>query len=90
MVAQWRRSGKSQAAFCREEGVKPHVLTYWKSKLEGRESAPTNAFVEVMMPREHDEERSVVEVTLPTGAVLRCYGKLEVETVKQLCAVLGG
>jgi hypothetical protein len=45
-VAAWRRSGGSQADYCRRNGLSKHQFIYWKSKLadEGQESL---ALVEV-------------------------------------------
>jgi transposase-like protein len=36
LVARWRRSGESQAAFARRHGIDPQRLSYWKRVL-GRE-----------------------------------------------------
>jgi hypothetical protein len=33
VLARWRRSGLSAAAFCRQEGMAPQTLWYWKHAL---------------------------------------------------------
>jgi hypothetical protein len=33
VLARWRRSGVSAAAFCRGHGIKPQKLSYWKRAL---------------------------------------------------------
>ncbi len=35
VVAEWKRSGLSQAAFCREHDIKPVTFGWWKRKLVG-------------------------------------------------------
>ena len=45
-LAAWKRSGESQAEFCRRHNLRTHRFTYWKRKIteEGNE---TLALVEV-------------------------------------------
>ena len=39
-MEQWRRSGLSQAAFCRQRGIPDGSLSFWKYRLSG--SAPAS------------------------------------------------
>ena len=32
-IERWRTSGLSQVAYCRDNGLAPHQLTYWKKRL---------------------------------------------------------
>jgi transposase-like protein len=46
LVAEWRQSGLSQSAFCRERGLGPHRLRYWSQvALEQTETAKREFFV---------------------------------------------
>lgn len=31
-IAQWQSSSLSQAAYCKEHGIKPHIFSYYKKK----------------------------------------------------------
>ena len=31
-ITQWRASDLTQAAYCKEHGIKPHILSYYKKK----------------------------------------------------------
>jgi len=35
----WKRSGQTQAAYCRQHGLKPKSFTYWKRRLKKTEPA---------------------------------------------------
>jgi len=32
-IAQWQAGSLSQAEYCKEHGIKPHILSYYKKKL---------------------------------------------------------
>ena len=44
-IDEWSRSGLTQNAYCRENGLKPNRLTYWKNKFK-RQNLPVE-FVQV-------------------------------------------
>ena len=46
-IGVWRATGKSQAAYCREQGLACSAFQYWKGRIE-RESL--SGFVEVSHP----------------------------------------
>jgi len=31
-IERWKDSGQTQAAYCRQHGLKPHQFTYWKKR----------------------------------------------------------
>jgi hypothetical protein len=31
-IAQWQASDLTQAAYCKEHGIKPHIFSYYKKK----------------------------------------------------------
>ena len=71
LVAQWRRSGESQAGFSRRHGIPPWTFWYWSRKLATSGVAqPSPAFVSAMA-HEHDEGAQVCALALertPPGA----------------------
>ena len=48
-IGLWRKSGLSQAAYCREQGLKVNRFTYWKRRLGagGKTSASQASLVRV-------------------------------------------
>ena len=48
-VAQWRASGQSQAAYCREQQLSVHRLRRWRTKLE-RQASPSGAVEPDLIP----------------------------------------
>jgi hypothetical protein len=45
LVRRWKASGLSQTQFGREQGIAPHVISYWKRRLEHRPKREPPAFV---------------------------------------------
>ncbi len=71
VVAQWRASGKSQTAFCREAGMAPVTLSRWLRKLEAHKQPKEQAPVLVELGVDDAEDREGYEVMLPDGTWLR-------------------
>ena len=72
LVAGWRASGLTQAAFARREGVRYTTFVSWVQE-EGRKPGPRTApgrikFAEVRLP---SASMAGLEVRLPDGTVLR-------------------
>jgi hypothetical protein len=44
-IQGWRESGINQADYCREQGLKESIFTYWKGKLTQEPSAISNTSV---------------------------------------------
>ena len=47
LISAQLKSGKSVAAWCRENGTTPHVFSYWKSKLNGKGGKEQGNFLPV-------------------------------------------
>jgi len=76
LIAAYRASGQTMAAFARRESIKYATLAGWMSKVERSSPAPRRpiAFAQVQLPesaaaRARSEE--TLEVRLPDGTVLR-------------------
>jgi len=49
-ISQWKKSGLTQIAYCNEHGVKPHIFSYYKAKLDQAESSlPSNKLIPVKL-----------------------------------------
>jgi hypothetical protein len=75
-IAQWRVSGMSRAAYCRQHGIVYHTTRRWSRPAEPPE-APQHAssgFIEVLRPPAvitSSPASEVATVSWPTGAMLR-------------------
>lgn len=70
-IEAWRQSGQSQAAYCRDRGLKAGTFNYWLRKQGSavRARRESSALVPVVV-RDADVERSI-EVVLPNGIRLQ-------------------
>ena len=65
-LAEWRSSGLTQAAYCRQHSLSIPSLGYWRRTLEAR-YATTSAAVLPIVIGEVSREVDAVEVYLPNG-----------------------
>ena len=94
MVAAWRRSGASLAAFARQRGVQDMRLRYWVARLaELKENGtPRVRFHPIRLieasegPRRRDEER--IEVVLADGRSVRVPTGFAAEDLERVLQVL--
>jgi len=42
-IAQWQASDLSQAAYCKEHGIKPHIFSYYKKKFSSNTASAKQA-----------------------------------------------
>ena len=85
VLAQWRRSGMSAAAFARERGLSSMRLSYWAKQLGSEPTAPVQ-FVPVALGAASNAD-AVIEIA-HGGVTLRVRESLDAEHVGQLCAAL--
>ena len=102
VVADWERSGLSQAEFCRRRGIAAVTFAWWKRRLRqldesgGASRRPARYgkrrgradFVEVSLPGPAVFGGFAYELALPGGACLRVAGDFEPERVARLLQVL--
>lgn len=92
VIGQWRRSGLSQSAFCRQRGVALPTLNYWKRRLEN--GAGGAAFVPVRVTatppfRGAANDRELrVRVKLLNGRVLSFPAHISPEELARLASAL--
>ena len=76
VLARWRRSGLSAAAYCRRHGIRPQSLSYWKRALglsqpiaRRRSAARAVGFVPVRLVGSADGVATAgrLEITLASG-----------------------
>jgi hypothetical protein len=89
----WRRSGLSQAAFSKQNGIGVWRIREWKERLNGQETAPdVPRFLPVhIKPDDRDNSETVdwdVEFLVPSGLRLRIRQRLDVGTLAALVGAL--
>ena len=96
-VTGWRQSGMSQAEYCRQQGLAPADMSWWKHELarrDNRRSADKRAksveikpsFVPLQIT--HGPVRSECELTLSNGRCLRIGSGTDLRWVDELVAAL--
>lgn len=48
-ISQWKKSGLTQIAYCNEHGIKPHVFSYYKAKLQSDSSSLSSKLIPVSL-----------------------------------------
>ena len=88
IVARWRESGQSRAAFCRELGIAAVTLSRWISRLDASRPATQTSpvLVEVAVPESH--ERDVFELVLRGGTRVKVPAGFLAEDLARLLGVL--
>lgn len=92
VIARWRVSGLSMAAFCRQEGVPDKKFFWWKRQIAGRDGKgiPENKakFVPVRVQRDTAKPKSdgngVIELVSPGGLVIRVSDGFDKDTLSSL------
>ena len=98
VIAEWSRSGLSQAEFCRRHGIKVANFSWWKRRLstlnkskisqgstvrpQKRATSSSNSFVEVRMT--DGAQHIGYEVVLSGGRVIRLGHAFDAEAVSRL------
>ena len=90
LVAQWRRSGESQARFARRHRISGWTFWYWCRKLADgpadREAAPTATFVPVHVTEE--PVAPVLEIVLTGGERLHVRSGASADLVRAVVTAL--
>lgn len=94
-IEAWQASGLSQNAYCREHGLKPNQLCYWKRKLTTAKMGagvtspvPSTAFVPLTVNTSASQSSQSLCLRLPNGCELSGIEAQHLPTVNQLLAVL--
>lgn len=97
-MATWERSGLSQAAFCRQEGVSVHTFRWWRYSLRLRsEVRPVEsedrppAFVELKVSPPVRVPLAVAEVAIEArgGALVWVRPGFDPATLREVLGLLG-
>lgn len=91
LVAQWRRSGESQASFARRHRIPGWTFWYWCRKLSDEpgtdnDATPTATFVPVQVAAE--PAAPVLEIVLPGGEHLHVRSGASADLVRAAVTAL--
>ena len=87
-VRAWRKSGLSQAEYCRQHGLMPHDFSWWKGEIARRDSrAPAFVPVQVALPQ---TAPYAFELELSGGRVLRFDAGVDPMALNTVVRVLEG
>lgn len=73
VVKDWKKSGLSQATYCRQSGINPTRLSYWKRKLSGEELILNENRAELRVENEFVEVGKLVNKSIEIK-----YGDLKI------------
>ena len=96
-VEQWRTSGQSQAAYCREHGLTDHRLRYWKRcflpEAVAEEFSGPEGFLPVQLVSNSTAPATVdsgITVRLPTGLGLELRSGFDRQALRAAVQALSG
>ncbi len=92
MIEQWKASGQSQMAYCKEVGMSYHIFHYWYKVYRdehNKNTHPTAAFIELQVSATQQTTTMVltttnVELLLPDGKRLLFHGSVEASFLRSL------
>jgi transposase-like protein len=89
LIAEYRASGLTMAAFARREGIKYATFAGWMAKaLPGAVAKPSIRFAEMRLPigpgTRREQNDFALEVELADGTTVRGRGAAEVATVERV------
>ena len=91
-IAQWRTSGLSRAAYCRQHGLVYHTTRRWSRLLDAEAPRPENAgFIEVLRPPAvitPPPACGMATVSWPTGATLTIPTGVDPQWIGRLIAAV--
>lgn len=91
-VDNWRKSGLSQAEFCRQVGISQRVLGYWKRKFKSREnSVEGQTVVAVSIAHEDNPAKNPQPIIIHAWHGLRLEVPVDfaTESLEKIIHVLG-
>lgn len=86
-LAAWRKSGASQAEYCRRHGLTQNDFSWWKREIARRTVAAAPTFVPVSIAARPNNSYAF-ELALRGGRVLRFDGRVDPEALSAVVRAL--
>jgi hypothetical protein len=96
--AEWKRSGLSQPAFCRERDIEYSTFVYWRTKLKENNKLPSKSepvsFAEIKINPINPIKPTVVspseiKLRLPNGVMVCIEKNAELAQLREILLLLG-
>jgi hypothetical protein len=95
VIEKWKKSGQSQQAYCKEQGIRYHVFHYWYKIYRDEQKAgvrPASPFVQLQVQGEDHVPLATtsiptatnVELLLPNGKRLLFHGSVDASFLRSL------
>ena len=81
-IQKWEQTNLSQRAYCKEQGIKMHIFSYWLDKYR-RKSVKNNEFIEI----NGLSANSGIQLHYPNGVELILPAHISVEYLKRLIQI---
>ena len=91
-ISQWKSSGQTQIAYCKDHGLKPHVFSYYKKKLNpaivaqgSSQLVPVQLISTLSTPTpKPTAEAGIVQLSHANGFSLTINSRTELSSLKPL------
>lgn len=83
-VAAWRASGLPQSVFCREHGLKEHLLGYWIRRGRTKSIEPAFLPVKASTAAQTDKIMTGINLRSPSGWAVQIPSNMNMATLSEL------
>ena len=100
-IAQWQTSDLTQAAYCKEHGIKPHIFSYYKKKFcsASQVANPSGQLIPIKLVADDDASlgsnvssssgSNAIRLTHANGFSLEINLRADMASLKPLLELLG-
>jgi hypothetical protein len=89
-LARWEASGLRVREFCRQEGVTPTAFAHWRKEIAARDARRAAVAGSMFVPVHVTPGPVPLDVTLPTGRVVRVPPGFDPTHLRAVVAALEG
>ena len=84
----WKNSGLTQTQYCQQNNIKPHIFTYYKSKLgSGQSKVTANALLPVQVVAEKSKD-CYIRINLPDNLSIDIIPGFDPRTLQHVLSLL--
>lgn len=87
-IEQWRQSGLSQLAYCRQHHLKAHRFYYWRRRIIKKQTDVS--FLPVKLATLHKPNLPAIRVLMPNGCSIEIEGLDGSAQLNQLVSLVAG
>ena len=88
-LALQERSGATQQAYCKEQGLSLSAFQYWKKRKAREATSGKNSFIEVRVPETSAEStRDICTIEFPNGCSVRVHATSVMRELIEMVAMV--